>query len=259
MASRRKIADRGSFIRILVNSVYEAEDERSELASALRQAGSGDDGRDLAALFAAYQTDVDAITDDDRALEFIVALPVAEAVRDDLLERVVKRAARYSILPRESVQAVDDVALEQALLLPLDLWRVFLHPRQRSVAYAPLAESAFLTGGPGTGKTVCIVHRVRHITQQIGDDEVVVLTTYKEHLEAYIGDMLKKLGVDLRKVVITDVASFKIRHEYPSGSARLHGFFVIDGGIVSYLQHGDLGGHPKPATRGHLKTGHHDR
>ena len=50
------------------------------------------------------------------------------------------------------------------LAKPLALWRIFLHPSQEEVAYRPSYwGSAQVTGGPGTGKTVVALHRVKHL------------------------------------------------------------------------------------------------
>jgi superfamily I DNA/RNA helicase len=46
------------------------------------------------------------------------------------------------------------------LARPFAAWRTFLHPAQREIAYMPsYAGPAQVTGGPGTGKTVTVLHR----------------------------------------------------------------------------------------------------
>jgi superfamily I DNA/RNA helicase len=46
------------------------------------------------------------------------------------------------------------------LARPFAAWRTFLHPAQREIAYLPsYAGPAQVTGGPGTGKTVTVLHR----------------------------------------------------------------------------------------------------
>ena len=50
--------------------------------------------------------------------------------------------------------------LRQILAHPFAAWRTFLHPSQREIAYQPsYAGPAQVTGGPGTGKTVTVLHR----------------------------------------------------------------------------------------------------
>jgi hypothetical protein len=238
-ARRRKFIETGDQVRILVSGATGGgESSAVALATALKSGPAAPDKEPSAALMSRYRREINDITDDDAAVDFIATLPVSEAERDELLDYAVRKAAGYSLLPRETVEALDDDELQRALELPLDLWRVFLHPRQRDIAYSPPDRSVLLTGGPGTGKTVCIVHRVRHITRSLPDDEVVVLTTYKEHLEAYLNEMLTKLDVDRRKVIVTDVQSFKIVEPDGARGVRLHGFFEIGPAGVFYFEHG---------------------
>ncbi|GAA3357394.1 ATP-dependent helicase [Streptomyces antimycoticus] len=68
--------------------------------------------------------------------------------------------------------------LADILAKPFDAWRVFLHPAQRRIAYRPsYAGPAQITGGPGTGKTVVALHRVKHLLDRSPDSRIL-LTTY---------------------------------------------------------------------------------
>ena len=50
--------------------------------------------------------------------------------------------------------------LQLILAHPFAAWRTFLHPSQRKIAYrASYSGPAQVTGGPGTGKTVTVLHR----------------------------------------------------------------------------------------------------
>ena len=50
--------------------------------------------------------------------------------------------------------------LQLILAYPFAAWRTFLHPSQREIAYRPsYTGPAQVTGGPGTGKTVTVLHR----------------------------------------------------------------------------------------------------
>ena len=50
--------------------------------------------------------------------------------------------------------------LHLILAHPFAAWQTFLHPSQRKIAYRPsCADPAQVTGGPGTGKTVTVLHR----------------------------------------------------------------------------------------------------
>lgn len=66
-------------------------------------------------------------------------------------------------------------------------WRVFLHPDQRRAAEANHSGSARVTGGAGTGKTVVVVHRTKHLLDK-NPFARVLLTTYTRDL----ADALKR-------------------------------------------------------------------
>lgn len=77
----------------------------------------------------------------------------------------------------------DSDELRDILDKPFAAWRVFLHPSQHKVAYrASFSGPAQVTGGPGTGKTVVALHRVRHLLRYLRDGERVLLTTYTNAL-----------------------------------------------------------------------------
>ena len=80
--------------------------------------------------------------------------------------------------------------LERILEHPFAAWRIFLHPAQRKIAYAPrYAGPAQVTGGAGTGKTVTALHRAAHLahvaSEQLSAGEArrsVLLTTFTRNL-----------------------------------------------------------------------------
>jgi superfamily I DNA/RNA helicase len=80
--------------------------------------------------------------------------------------------------------------LDRILEHPFAAWRIFLHPAQRKIAYAPrYAGPAQVTGGAGTGKTVTALHRAaylaRRATGQLTFEETaasVLLTTFTRNL-----------------------------------------------------------------------------
>ncbi|MGW0960712.1 UvrD-helicase domain-containing protein [Streptomyces gelaticus] len=73
--------------------------------------------------------------------------------------------------------------LRDILDKPFAAWRVFLHPSQHKVAYrASYSGPAQVTGGPGTGKTVVALHRVRHLLGYLRDGDRILLTTYTNAL-----------------------------------------------------------------------------
>ncbi|WP_328788368.1 UvrD-helicase domain-containing protein [Streptomyces sp. NBC_00273] len=104
------------------------------------------------------------------------------------------RAARRPV----SQVSTEDAAVLDALGDTFDAWRLFLHPEQQRLATASFKGSAKVTGGPGTGKTVVALHRVRHLVAQLppGRTRPVLLTTYNTNLASDLKDRLHRLGGD---------------------------------------------------------------
>lgn len=83
--------------------------------------------------------------------------------------------------------------LADILEKPFAAWRVFLHPSQRRVAYrVSYGGPVQVTGGPGTGKTVAALHRVKHLLTRSADARVL-LTTYTNALAASLRENLSML------------------------------------------------------------------
>ncbi|MGW0797101.1 UvrD-helicase domain-containing protein [Streptomyces sp. NPDC002692] len=80
--------------------------------------------------------------------------------------------------------------LADILEKPFAAWRVFLHPSQRRVAYrVSYGGPVQVTGGPGTGKTVAALHRVKHLLTRSPDTRVL-LTTYTNALATSLRENL---------------------------------------------------------------------
>ncbi|RZB15672.1 DNA helicase UvrD [Streptomyces sp. F001] len=83
--------------------------------------------------------------------------------------------------------------LADVLEKPFAAWRIFLHPSQRRVAYrVSYGGPVQVTGGPGTGKTVAALHRVKHLLARSADARVL-LTTYTNALAASLRENLSVL------------------------------------------------------------------
>jgi superfamily I DNA/RNA helicase len=104
------------------------------------------------------------------------------------------RAAKRPVSQAET----DDDAVLGALGRGFDAWRLFLHPEQQRLATGDFKGSAKVTGGPGTGKTVVALHRVRHLVDRLppGRTRPVLLTTYNTNLALDLRDRLRLLGGD---------------------------------------------------------------
>jgi hypothetical protein len=87
------------------------------------------------------------------------------------------------------------------LARPFAAWRMFLHPAQRDVAYRPsYAGPAQVTGGPGTGKTVTVLHRAAFLAARAEmlpqDGPPVLVTTFSGNLAEALQAQLDLLILD---------------------------------------------------------------
>lgn len=199
---RRRFLRIGDSFRMVV--IAEAESAGAEAAEGklrpilTRLAKTGE--------LASHQQEVVGLATDEDVLDFLDRLPLAIEQKELVLDRVILRSKGYRLLPRIQVfAAIGDKELHSALEYPLDLWRVFLHPKQKDIVERSSEESLVITGGPGTGKTVCLVHRAARLARTLAAGEVVLITTFKKSLGGYIVGMLNKLGVDPVKVQVADV------------------------------------------------------
>ncbi|MFG3141846.1 UvrD-helicase domain-containing protein [Streptomyces sp. NPDC048211] len=114
-------------------------------------------------------------------------------------------AARRAVSQAET----DDDAVLEALGNGFDAWRLFLHPEQRRLAKGDFKGSAKVTGGPGTGKTVVALHRVKHLVDRLppGHSRAVLFTTYNTNLALELRERLRDMGGEglLRRVDVKSV------------------------------------------------------
>lgn len=126
---------------------------------------------------------------------------------DSLAMAIVNTASRITL-----VTGPDELA--DILDKPFAAWRVFLHPSQRRVAYrVSFNGPAQVTGGPGTGKTVVALHRVKHLLSRSPNSRVL-LTTFTNALAGMLCENLALLLNDeeqLARVHVTTVDSFANR------------------------------------------------
>ena len=79
---------------------------------------------------------------------------------------------------------------------PFATWRTFLHQNQRQIAYHPrYSGPAQVTGGPGTGKTVTVLHRAAFLAERA---EPVLVTTFAGNLADALAAQLDLLIRDSR-------------------------------------------------------------
>ncbi|MEU8674411.1 UvrD-helicase domain-containing protein [Streptomyces sp. NPDC048560] len=145
----------------------------------------------------------------DEVLEQVTA-PVAapEPVDTDDFQAAVERPA--------TIVTTTDEALREALEGGnFGRWKVFLHPTQAKLVTRDYNGPARVGGGPGTGKTIVALHRVRHLVQQLhaGHDKPILLTTFNKNLAAELRSRLLELGGEelLARVEISHVDQLALR------------------------------------------------
>ncbi|GLZ60945.1 UvrD-helicase domain-containing protein [Micromonospora sp. NBRC 107095] len=148
------------------------------------------------------------------ASQVILALADGETAEQVWRDIVAPATANEEIDPEDAAAAVDRPStreafavvtddseeLERMLLKPMSEWRVFLHPQQRRLAYRPKAKPykgpVRVSGGPGTGKTVVALHRVKALADALpaGGRPQILLTTYTNALADLLARLLDDLG-----------------------------------------------------------------
>lgn len=136
-----------------------------------------------------------------------IVAPALQASAQPVDTRDYETAIRHSRARIALVTASEE--LRDILEKPFAAWRVFLHPSQRKVAYrASYSGPAQVTGGPGTGKTVVALHRVKHLLGHLRDGDRILLTTYtnalvnalRSGLESLVDDSELRERVDVSTV-----------------------------------------------------------
>lgn len=103
-------------------------------------------------------------------------------------------------LARTTVTTVDEslkAAIEEG---DFRAWKVFLHPSQAKLVDRDYSGPARVTGGPGTGKTIVALHRVKYLAERLpeGFDQPILLTTFTKNLATDLKKRLESLvDVDL--------------------------------------------------------------
>jgi len=100
----------------------------------------------------------------------------------------------------------DDTQLEEILNGSFEKWKIFLHPSQRNLAYRDYNGPVKVTGGAGTGKTVCALHRAKYLVDKVGIfNPPILFTTYTKSLTQYLQETIKGLGISEDLVEINNI------------------------------------------------------
>ncbi len=112
----------------------------------------------------------------------------------------------------------EETDVARALAEPWSHWKTYLHPEQRAIAYRKRYRGPTkVTGGPGTGKTIVAVHRVRCLLEQEGGlhtgEQPLLLTSFVTSTVHQLGQLADAL-LDRRqrqRVHVTGVDQLRTR------------------------------------------------
>ncbi|MDG4788185.1 AAA family ATPase [Micromonospora sp. WMMD1102] len=163
--------------------------------------------------FEVLQYLAEGFTPDDVYRDIVAERRPADTDADDRTVDSLAMAIANTTSRITLVSSADE--LSEILDKPFAAWRVFLHPSQRRVAYrASYNGPAQVTGGPGTGKTVVALHRVKHLLTRSPDSRVLLTTyttalagTLREHLALLLDGDAERLA----RVEVTTVNAFAVR------------------------------------------------
>lgn len=171
-------------------------------------------------------------TVEDALAELLAEAPTPVAKKDvDIGEAAMSAASSSAFYVVENASA-----LAAALNAPLEHWRLFLHPMQKSLAYREEFKGpARVLGGPGTGKTVVALHRAAFLAGRSDSGARILLTTFTKSLAKALGDqlgLLDKPGTEKIDVDNVDALAYRIVKTVERRSPRI----VSDSNILPYCE-----------------------
>jgi superfamily I DNA/RNA helicase len=175
----------------------------ASLVPALQRIDSEDELLDFVGPLPALQQDI-VLSLVGRAPDKVYDEVVVPARGDGPVETDLAAALRRPVNQSTYLVVTEAEELADALAWPMDRWRIYLHPSQRTLAY-PLKHYSGpfrVTGGPGTGKTVVAVHRAKALAAASASHDRILLTTYGGTLAKSLEELLTRLdGGRTRKQV----------------------------------------------------------
>src|SRR5699024_10482373 len=145
--------------------------------------------------------------------DLVEAIDAQDIDPDDLVSAIQRS-------PDQAVFVEGPEELRELLEHPFKVWRTFLHPRQKRIAYRDsFAGPAMVPGGAGTGKTVTVLHRVAHLVERYAPDgrqlaldiggvvpkQPILLTTFTKTLDSALHSQFELLVRDKARQALVDV------------------------------------------------------
>ena len=132
-----------------------------------------------------------------------------------------------------SISEEDEELAKQFLQGEIDSWRVFLHPKQRRFVEEDYEGPVRIIGGPGTGKSVVAMHRVKYLLETLYTDarDKVLFTTFSSNLSADLEELMKGMltaqGFSRLKVVNLDKIISQLLETYFPQEKLMYGEEVL--------------------------------
>jgi hypothetical protein len=159
-------------------------------------------------------------------------IPLEEILEDIDTGKVDTNPMQSSNALKHALIVTDDAQLEEILNGSFEKWKLFLHPSQRNLAYRDYNGPVKVTGGAGTGKTVCALHRVKYLIDKLGVfDPPILFTTYTKSLTQYLQETIKGFGIAGGQVEINNIDKliFELANNplYKIFNSKV-GYFTVD-------------------------------
>ncbi|WP_112133739.1 UvrD-helicase domain-containing protein [Glycomyces dulcitolivorans] len=155
-----------------------------------------------------------------KVLESLLLGMTYDQVYDEITEPSVGKPVKdfSEALTRSADRmASSDAVLDAILAEDWSKWRLFLHPDQKAAATKDYSGPARISGGPGTGKTVVVIHRARELSRRPGLTGRILVATFNKALAADIESKIKALGgkqtADLIDVIHVDALANSLAKE----------------------------------------------
>lgn len=130
-----------------------------------------------------------------------------DEIIDEIESGKLEDEERLSANAQKSVYVLtEDTDLENILSGDFEKWKLFLHPSQRALAHGEFKGPMKITGSAGTGKTVCAIHRVKHLSKGLGSfDKPILFSTYTKSLTQYLSSTIEKFDISNSEVEIKNI------------------------------------------------------
>ncbi len=133
-------------------------------------------------------------------------IPLVEILEDIEAGKADENPMQSGNALKHAFIVTDDAQLEEILNGSFEKWKIFLHPSQRTLSYRDYNGPVKVTGGAGTGKTVCALHRAKYLIEKAGVfEQPILFTTYTKSLTQYLQETIKGLGISDSQVEITNI------------------------------------------------------